>query len=226
MVGSSQDVGPTVGAKLEEDFLTHFANKNQMHIESKICNIRYLGELTKFRVCPGAMPRAWCAGVGFGLGWVLGLGFLIICVPIAIPPFYPTLTLTLVLRRRCHGKSDQDGPRSNTRIRWPFSPEGGADEPTGRPDSTLRHPTLARHTTRRLVPPSICIHPGSRGFVEHMGPGPAQRPRSCGCWPSAWTPAPRPFLPPPQRMVKGSSTQGSAGILPAIGWCLRFQHRF
>ncbi|XP_049849433.1 uncharacterized protein LOC126318671 [Schistocerca gregaria] len=38
--------------KLEEEFETHFKQKDQMNIQTKIKNIHFLSELVKFRLCP------------------------------------------------------------------------------------------------------------------------------------------------------------------------------
>jgi len=39
-------------SQLEEEFRQLLQQKDQMNIESKIKNIRFLAELTKFRICP------------------------------------------------------------------------------------------------------------------------------------------------------------------------------
>jgi regulator of nonsense transcripts 2 len=47
-----KDVGPMIIAMLEEEFQYLFQKKDQINIETKIRNIRFIGELTKFKVCP------------------------------------------------------------------------------------------------------------------------------------------------------------------------------
>eukprot|EP01113_Clastostelium_recurvatum_P028464 TRINITY_DN3443_c0_g1_i3.p1 TRINITY_DN3443_c0_g1~~TRINITY_DN3443_c0_g1_i3.p1 ORF type:complete len:1490 (-),score=547.81 TRINITY_DN3443_c0_g1_i3:1460-5929(-) len=47
-----KDVAPMLVDMLEEEFTYMFHKKDQINIESKIRNIRLLGELAKFRVCP------------------------------------------------------------------------------------------------------------------------------------------------------------------------------
>lgn len=47
-----KDIGPALVAMLEEEFNYFMRKKDQMMIETKLKNIRFLGELVKFRVCP------------------------------------------------------------------------------------------------------------------------------------------------------------------------------
>lgn len=46
-----KDFAPMLVSQLEEEFTFLFKEKNQLNIESKIRNIRFLAELTKFRLC-------------------------------------------------------------------------------------------------------------------------------------------------------------------------------
>ncbi|KAJ3285377.1 hypothetical protein HK104_009522, partial [Borealophlyctis nickersoniae] len=56
LVGTLQPYIPEIGTKLvdalEHIFHAHQKRKNQIYIEEKIKNVRYIGELTKFRVTP------------------------------------------------------------------------------------------------------------------------------------------------------------------------------
>lgn len=47
-----KDVGTMLVALLEEEFNAHYQKKDQINIETKIRNIRFIGELTKFKICP------------------------------------------------------------------------------------------------------------------------------------------------------------------------------
>eukprot|EP01012_Entosiphon_sulcatum_P053634 TRINITY_DN7383_c0_g2_i1.p1 TRINITY_DN7383_c0_g2~~TRINITY_DN7383_c0_g2_i1.p1 ORF type:complete len:974 (-),score=247.29 TRINITY_DN7383_c0_g2_i1:519-3440(-) len=46
-----KDFGPNMLILFEEEFNVKFTEKNQIHIESKIRNVRFIAELTKFRIC-------------------------------------------------------------------------------------------------------------------------------------------------------------------------------
>ena len=46
-----KDIGTLLVAMLEEEFQSHYLTKDQINIETKIRNIRFIGELTKFRIC-------------------------------------------------------------------------------------------------------------------------------------------------------------------------------
>eukprot|EP01114_Cavostelium_apophysatum_P008182 TRINITY_DN2050_c0_g1_i2.p1 TRINITY_DN2050_c0_g1~~TRINITY_DN2050_c0_g1_i2.p1 ORF type:complete len:1232 (-),score=430.22 TRINITY_DN2050_c0_g1_i2:182-3877(-) len=47
-----RDIGPSLVAMLEEEFQYLYHKKDQINIENKIRNIRFMGELTKFKICP------------------------------------------------------------------------------------------------------------------------------------------------------------------------------
>lgn len=47
-----KDIGPPLVAMLEEEFDFLMRKKDQVNIESKIKNIRFLGELCKFKLAP------------------------------------------------------------------------------------------------------------------------------------------------------------------------------
>ncbi|KAH3763773.1 regulator of nonsense transcripts UPF2 [Pelomyxa schiedti] len=47
-----KEIGPKLCSMLEEEFKELVSRKDQINIETKIRNIRFLGELTKFKVCP------------------------------------------------------------------------------------------------------------------------------------------------------------------------------
>jgi len=49
-----KDIGPQLVSMLEDEFQWLFKEKDQINIETKIKNIRFLGELTKFKVCPSS----------------------------------------------------------------------------------------------------------------------------------------------------------------------------
>lgn len=46
-----KDVGPMLVSMLEEEFHSLYKGKDQINIETKIKNIRFLGELAKFKIC-------------------------------------------------------------------------------------------------------------------------------------------------------------------------------
>ncbi|KAI6646478.1 hypothetical protein LOD99_12599 [Oopsacas minuta] len=48
------DIGPDIVHSLEREFYHHVRKKDQINIESKIKNVRFIGELTKFRICKKA----------------------------------------------------------------------------------------------------------------------------------------------------------------------------
>eukprot|EP00800_Vazella_pourtalesii_P014053 TRINITY_DN3468_c0_g4_i6.p1 TRINITY_DN3468_c0_g4~~TRINITY_DN3468_c0_g4_i6.p1 ORF type:complete len:946 (+),score=251.10 TRINITY_DN3468_c0_g4_i6:1-2838(+) len=48
------DIGPEIVHSLEREFYHHVRKKDQINIESKIKNVRFIGELTKFRICKKA----------------------------------------------------------------------------------------------------------------------------------------------------------------------------
>jgi len=53
------DIGPSLVQALEEEFQFLKGKKDQMNVEGRLKNIRFLGELTKFRVAPlGLRSRA------------------------------------------------------------------------------------------------------------------------------------------------------------------------
>jgi len=47
-----KDIGSTLVKRLEEEFLFLFRQKDQTNSPSKLWNARFLGELTKFKICP------------------------------------------------------------------------------------------------------------------------------------------------------------------------------
>eukprot|EP00029_Vermamoeba_vermiformis_P002932 TRINITY_DN1329_c0_g1_i5.p1 TRINITY_DN1329_c0_g1~~TRINITY_DN1329_c0_g1_i5.p1 ORF type:complete len:1191 (+),score=394.25 TRINITY_DN1329_c0_g1_i5:17-3589(+) len=47
-----KDVGPNLVSLLEDEFKALYQEKNQINIETKVKNIRFLSELVRFRICP------------------------------------------------------------------------------------------------------------------------------------------------------------------------------
>jgi len=50
-----KDIGPMLVSMLEEEFQALYQKKDQINIETKIRNIRFLGELAKFKICPASV---------------------------------------------------------------------------------------------------------------------------------------------------------------------------